>query len=436
MKYHSNEKIVEAAKVIGKSRQNVVEVVTILNNEDAKKEFLQNAGPASFARTSFPASANPKFVYDTDLLTRTAGQLDAIVSAGKTILDNCEPENLGEEYILNSLILSRVIDARETANIAQSILDCDDEATAGYASKKFEVPSPKQSVEAYNAANALSSKSSSDGSLLSDMQREELKEIELTAPALKLLFTRVMIYLGIEPWPVEITRNCTAIDVRDIGKSGVPTVYIPESRKVNGLKAVELICHEICCHLRGSDNGQSFFKTMFANTPLSPIIASMAKADDETLYEGVAKISDVAVSGEKSAPSPLATVAIDLARRGMSFVDVAEVIYEYKIRSGTKSDTALSNAWGITYRVFRGATNTVTNTGCYAFPKDAAYFLGYKKARELEGQPMYSNYASMTIEEIENLANYFPNFAAMPREYERKSLIEYVATIVLEQATT
>ncbi len=428
MRYHNETKIVEAATIIS-NRKNPVELVTALNHSEAKTLFLEKAAPSTLAKTSFPASANPVFVYDTDLLEKSAKDFDKIATARATLLEYCEAENAGDSVVLK-LAQRRAEDALLTSQIAQGIIKGDDELTKLACCDKYDTPSPKDSVEAYNAANGLATKSTTGGSTFSDEEKAELSSIEIDAKGLEQLFRRVMFYLGIDPWKIIITPKCTAIDVRDFNAIGVPTVFIPESRKVNGLKAVELACHEICCHLYGSDNGQKFFRTILANTPLSPLIASLAKSDNETLYEGVAKISDVAVSGSKSEPSPLATVAIDLASRGVSFNEVAEVIYEYKLRSGVKSETALSSAWGVVYRVFRGSTDTAKNKGCYAFPKDCAYFLGYKKAHELESEAIYSLYASMEAREIASLAGNFPNFAEIAQPQERTKLIKQVASFV------
>ena len=430
MKYTNDDKILAAATVLSAQRANPVEVLTPTNLDEAKEQFKEKAGAAICAGSdNFPSSACPTFVYNEDLLRKTVKGGRAMEEALETIENNVEAENDRDEAILK-IVKTRANDAILTANAAQAILNKNDEETHSALLAKYDAPSPVQCIEAHNLAQSHAPREAK--SILTDKDRDDLGMITsvITAKDLKRIFTSAMLFLGIKPWNIEIPKNCIAIDVRDISAAGVPTIFIPESRKVDPPKAVELICHEIFCHLRGSDNGQKFFGKVLADTPLLPLAPILAKSDNETLYEGVAKISDVSVRGSDGLPDPLTLVAIDFARRGLSFAEVAHAVYSIR-KTTMSSEKALNAAWIKTYRVFRGATDTVTNKGSYAYPKDAAYNIGYEKAKELAKDPVYANYASMKIDEIEMLDKLFPEFRAMPRNYDIHTLIEKALDIVI-----
>ena len=169
---------------------------------------------------------------------------------------------------------------------------------------------------------------------------------------------------------------------------------------------LELIGHEIECHLRGSENCRALIESIIGtDSPLAPLIPIIAKSDNELFYEGVAKNSDVDINGSAALPLPYATIACNQARRSgerASFRDIAEVIYCYRLRNGATDKAAKNGAWATTYRIMRGCTNT--SIGGYCFPKDYVYLGGYRIAQDVEYA--YCDFASMTISEIAEIAKH------------------------------
>lgn len=125
--------------------------------------------------------------------------------------------------------------------------------------------------------------------------------------------------------------------------------------------------------------------------------------DNEGLYEGLAKRNDDAFFQEfygtsAGEPIPYYVLAIGDAQNGMSFRDVFDRQLEYRLRVelkipfGTPLPESIDQkiitktrnlAWGNTYRVFRGHTDT-SNTASYANGKDAAYFQGWMMDKQLK----------------------------------------------------
>ncbi len=114
----------------------------------------------------------------------------------------------------------------------------------------------------------------------------------------------------------------------------------------------------------------------------------MFKSDNETLYEGLALLSDAAFSldyyGETDMPAPFYSFAIDLALKGETFCEVFLKIYELvSALPSTSRNAAANRAWLTAYRIFRGCTNLSNNSSCYAMTKDKGYLEGYLIAREM-----------------------------------------------------
>jgi hypothetical protein len=159
---------------------------------------------------------------------------------------------------------------------------------------------------------------------------------------------------------VEVDAKYSAIDVRDKSSSG-PIIGIPPRTRPRD-QARELLRHEIDQHARQSLNGLLMFG--FGGGGL--------KVDEETWYEGLAKVREL----EPSPPSPYYVFAIRMADEGKSFVEVFEAIRE---RAGA------AGAWSAAYRVFRGHSDT-GNEARFGLPKDQAYLRGWILASQLEAR--------------------------------------------------
>ena len=445
MKYHNEQQVRYGVSVVRSFTTNPVALVTAQNAAEQKERFIKKALPYVMAGKKIPASANPTFVYNEELLKRTASYVDKIQKAISFILDNCICENAQDEAILK-ILKARLEDIYFTAKIAQSILDKTDQNTAKYNSEKYDCPSGRLFAEAYEGIKNKQS-GGTKNSILSEDAIKKLKGVELTADKIAYVFCQGISYLEHDPnqWKISIDEKTTAIDVRYQDH----TVYIPKSKKANGLKTLSLLFHEIWSHLLSSANGEIFFKTILKGTPLYSLAALLANSNNETLYEGIAKMSDVRIGGEGELPKYTATVAIDQARMGKSFVETARELFKYqdiKIKQPENDSEeakqkasedayrkALSAVWGQTYRVYRGATYVAKNPGKYVFPKDAAYLNGYRKALRLkpEKNPVYSQYSSMRIKDIKLLDSVFPEFKTIPKQYDLQDMLNKATEWIL-----
>ena len=441
LKYRNKEQIDYAVNVLEEaSSTNPVALVTAQNAAEQKKKFIEKALPAVRAGEEIPESANPVFTYDEELLVKTAKYARAIEDAINLIEDNCDCENERDEAI-KAIVLARAKDIYYTAKMAESILAKDDRETALYASKKYDCPSESLIAEAKEGI-ANKKPSGTKNSIVPEDAIDAMKDIKYSDSDLAVLFCMGISYLNLgfnpQPWSVVISEKVTAIDVRYQDH----TVYIPKGTVKKGLKPLSLLFHEIWSHLLSSSNGELFFKTILKGTPFYRIAAPLANSHDETLYEGIAKMFDVMIGGDGELPKYSAVVAIDSAKQGRSFVETANELFKHQsvtIKPDASDEDidkayrdALSKAWGPTYRVYRGATDAVENKGQYAFPKDAAYLNGYQIACKLnlEENPIYAQYSSMRIADIDLLDKAFPELRTTPRNYDRQDMLYYAISLI------
>lgn len=228
--------------------------------------------------------------------------------------------------------------------------------------------------------------------LSEDLQK--LREAKLDASIIAGLFTWAMEQYrefshDVAIWPVEILTDCSAIDVRDKSSRGYPLIAIPKTREVDGLKLAELIGHEIECHWRNSQNAS---------------LLGLPKLDDETVYEGIAKVKDYRFNEryaeEVSAPIPYYILAQQFARAGGSFAETANYLVEsYGITPG--------KSWIYTYRTFRGASD-MNNSACYALTKDRAYLEGFLYVQQADADPerrSFLSFGTLSKKQLEKLSS-------------------------------
>ena len=369
---------------------NPVEIVKPKNVADAKALWLLDAKSGKYA--------NPRFAYDEEKLKTISGYNSLLTSARAQFENGLTPEDETDK-IIKKILLHRFDDAIRTTEIAASILLRDDQATCALANRIYGHPSNSQVIKAYGIINEEETLSAGVPRF-SESDREALKKIQCNAKAIAYWFTEVIQRYCFTGWTVEVSDRFTAIDVQDKNSSGESVIGIPTDRKVNGLKLLELIGHELECHLRGSENCRALIRQVLeiesANPPLAPFIPILAKSDNELFYEGVAKISDVGVLGEAGLPTPYATIACYRAGHNSSFSETAKDIEDCRRKMGEDEETARKGAWTTTYRIMRGCTNTAV--GGYAFSKDYIYMAGYDFANQIN--PNLHNFASMTVDEL------------------------------------
>jgi len=351
---------------------NPVEVYTPVNGQKEKKKFIDafNAGERY----------NPVFEYDQDLLIKTIGKRRPLLRL-RTKLLKLESEDV-ERELLRRMVLARVEDALSTTRIAIGIFNRNDYMTAGNMRRKYGNVSKELHAEAmslHKQAATQEQKTRPKAEFWTRRQIQKLEKKTYDALGIKSAFEYALVLYGFEnDWTVVISDKVSAIDVRDKSQNERPSIYIPSHRTVSGVKLLELIGHEIECHVRQSMNGNSL---------LPHLGGGKLKTDDETFYEGLALMSDVDFSlkylgDDTKKPKPYYTMAIKLAREGKDFYEVFRTIYWF--RSAVEGEEkALGTSWSTCFRVFRGITETKTNRYKYACSKDKAYLEGYLYAEKM-----------------------------------------------------
>ena len=352
------------------STMSLVEMVTPINASAEKARCL--------AAMKDGKPATPKFQYNTELLSKIAKQQSLVLEMWDTL-----PEITGElskeepGRILAKMATERCREVHQTAYLASQILSGD--SMMRHTLKGiFGFPSDEIIQKAHLHAQNLAK---GDVAVRCDTperkaRREALKAREFDAEKIRENFLWAAEQCGFAgSRPVEIDPMATAIDVRDKSSRGA-VVVIPETRKVNGVKLVELTGHEICCHW-GDSTRAGIFLPLLGSGNLKPL--------DETLYEGHAVMADFnthANLGEKTqlCQKPWYVLAMELAREGLSFSEMAQRLYEL-VRPTTKTDEAAWNTvWTACYRVKRGSSGADCS---YVLTKDQAYFAGRIQAEDL-----------------------------------------------------
>lgn len=371
---------------------NPVEIVTPTNVHSEKQAWIEAAERGIFH--------NPTFTYDNDRLRTIATFGPRLNTAKNQLNEAIEPQTTTDAIILG-LINDRIDDAYFSIMLAESILLGNDRESACCTAGKYHRPNRAQIADAQILLNPQCTLSAPPARF-SKETRNRLKKLHFDAQGIQSIFQRVILEYGIEGWEVKIDERATAIDVRNKTADGHPVVVIPADREVTGLKLIELVGHEIECHLRDSENAaQLFYGLIGHDSPLTPLVPLLAKPDDEMLYEGHAKISDASITGRTALPKPYYTVAQDLAAQGHSFADVANYIYEVRRELGDNENDAIKGAWLACYRAFRGCTNT-KNPHSYTFGKDYAYLAGYNIACSMQF-PEWLDFASLSLIDLQRL---------------------------------
>lgn len=361
---------------------------------------------------------NPVFRYNQEELERASLLGDKINQYWHQIRYNCVAQNPVDRAVL-AILHNRVVDAMLASEIAAGIHEKQDARTQTALLTAYGRPSGSFIAHCRNSLGNPAAYRDFVKPRFDEAQRKELAEREFKASEIRDMFIAVLDYYGFRPdWECELNPLIKTIDARDKTEDGQSRLLVPHKRKVNGFDMATLIGHEIESHIRGSENSRALMRDLVGDSPFEPLINLLAKADNEQFYEGVAKISDVAIGGNDAAPHPYFTIATDLAlNQGKSFGDVANNIYLLKSTGSTTPEKAIASAWIITRRIFRGATDTSKG---FAFTKDFGYLAGYDIAKLI---PAYlHDYSSLTLSELKLLDD--AGVDLMKPKYPRKDAVK------------
>ena len=367
---------------------NPVEVVTPTNLNAAKADWIEKVVENNIFN-------DPIFAYNYRFLSDTTSHYgDLQMLLDELVALRPSEANISKFFIWEQLC-SVLKDGIATTKLAKCILNSDDLATKKYVLEKYGTPSEESLKDALDVARTNSMNDSlttivEKAISLAEDDEQLLKNSVLEAKEISNIFFWAMGQYRTDAWPIEIIKNCSAIDVRDKSSFGHPIIAIPSTRQVNGFKLAELLGHEIECHWRSSVN-----------------IASIGclKNDDELVYEGLAALKDKCFNrnycGTFNLNSAYYIIAMNQALEGHSFSKVAKQIYN-QLPKGLSKESRAKKAWTYTYRVFRGISDTRNSDG-YAFTKDRAYFEGWSYAKKLEkeGLSAYLSFSSLGKETFE-----------------------------------
>ncbi len=402
---YTQRKVDELAKLI--ESISLIELVTPENLAAERRAWLERAEHGTIS--------SPYFVYNGAKLRACANKAKRLRNLGDQVLATQKAEVPADEAIL-SILRRRINDALLTCDIAQAMLDGDNEAIRRVCIRKYGEPKRDEVQQAYTMAEEHTRPISNSEAMFTGGERAKLQDIRIQVDDLALLFSFACIYYGFEDWHCELRKDIHYVDVRT--RANKPErrkrIDLPVYRRFDGLHALELVAHEVEYHIRSIENSQQLFADLLGeDSPLLPLVGTLAKSDDESLYEGAAKNSDVRIGGPQSAPNPCYIVAIDLALRHLTFADVAKVVVGILLEGdGTESQKdktkqeyreILEKAWSITYRVFRGMQCSLDgdNLQGYAFTKDYAYLSGFNKVQHID--PMLRDFSSLNERDIVDL---------------------------------
>ncbi len=346
---------------------NPIEVVTPLNIQQIKLEWIKQAKGGYLS--------NPVFRYNESLLNDIIhNEYDLRVFLEE--VNNTNSSNSAESFYLDYL-KDVTYDAVLTVKMAKAMLCQDDYGLAQIILEKY---GRADSAIVQYADELAQTGFTKKTAVEPNNELQKLREAKLDATFIAELFTWTMeqyekFSQNAKIWPVEVLDNCSAIDVRDKSSFGYPIVAIPKTREVNGIKLAELIGHEIECHWRNSQNAR---------------LLGLPKVDDETIYEGIAKLKDYRFNErygtDVSEPAPYYILAQQYASSGASFAGTASYLME---RYGLKPE----KAWIYAYRTFRGSSD-MGNSAHYAFTKDRAYLEGFLYVQQADANPQFRSFLS------------------------------------------
>ncbi len=391
---------------------NPVAICNPTNLSDIEKDWKTSARAGYFP--------NPYFRYNDEELHRIALLGNNIFDYWQQIRNNCICQSKLDRVILE-ILENRACNAMLAAEIAAGIYNEEDLRTQGAITTVYGRPNSFFTMRCYDVLERPTTYYSYNKPRFNVTKLAELESRSFKATEIRDTFNAVLDYYGFRPaWECVLDPMVKTIDARDKTEDGQSRLIVPSRRISNGRSMAILIGHEIESHIRGSENSRALLRKIIGGTPLEPLINLLAKADNEQFYEGVAKMSDVAIVGNDAIPHPFYTIAINLAlNEGKSFGEVANTIYMLKYTGTETRDTAINFAWTVTRRIFRGATDTSRG---FAFTKDYGYLAGYDIAKNIP--TCLHDYSTFTLKELKLLEDAGVDF--MSPAYPKKDAIKDV----------
>lgn len=257
-----------------------------------------------------------------------------------------EEELVRQEIFATILKVYREADSEETRNELKKVLESD--YFQGLNEKDFE----------------------------SEEKEEATEKIELDQGQLAELFKQVLSEYGWEDsWDVKNIPDLVAIKVQRFG-TDVPTIKIPEGKKVDIDQARKLIAHEIETHVLRAESGKKS-KLKLLEIGLDRYLATeegLATYNQQNIY-------NEEKPGKQAGLWEMLSLAIS---KNHNFRETFEILRGLGLANTTKTiqgnleeakKRASNLAWDRTVRVFRG-TNDMSSKEGYRYTKDIVYRRG------------------------------------------------------------
>ena len=370
-----------ATTALNAPKVEILKNITPANYNEAKQEWLEQAKKGHFT--------SPKFVYHADVYESKVILNDWNELCAKW--ENFTPHS-EQEQLLYGLIDDYLNRQRMIGLITFAIAVGDDSLTNSLMRQYYGQTSPELIKLAYDLANGTTAIDfpllDSLAQRLNPAQVNECFAREYEAHDIKKLFEATLEEYHLQNiWKVVIDDIHSSICVTTLTSEDDSCIYIPCTRKVNEIKAIQLVGHEIECHVRHNENCIALLQDIF---DIPRVIAAKLVSDrNGTLTEGFAKISDATIKKrclgtDDGAPEPWYIIMADLAKQGESFAQITERLHE-------EWGVGLSKCYTQASRIFRGCHDTA-NPRKFSRQADRSYLEGYIKAIALreEASPLYN----------------------------------------------
>jgi alpha-L-glutamate ligase-like protein len=298
-------------------------------------------------------------------------------------LDNiCETVQLENSDLVKEIIQEAAFLSRDKINFLMFVKQKDEAKSFEYAKRIYG-----------DINNDLVEKAEEIYKKLLENKKDEQKEDEqvvylrgkiFNSKQIKNKFEKALDIMELQEWNVALDKEAGQIDVKfNSAKYELPTIVIPQKRKLNGIDLAKTIIHEVI-HLKTNSNNNAigFGGVIFGR-------------DYELYQEGFARIisndfvNDI-FGAEKELPNPYYILAMDKIKSGFNFHQVFDYIYELKTKECkaknvdgyNAEEIARKGALFICKRIFRGFRESLSKGKAY-FPKDKMYMEGEILAKKM-----------------------------------------------------
>ncbi len=316
---------------------------------------------------------------------------ERLKTALKKLNDVCETVQLENNALIKEIIQEAAFLSRDKINFLMSVKQKDEAKSFEYAKKIYgdiDDGLVKKAREVYQK-------------LLENKKNEQQEEDEQVACLRKKIFNSKQIknkfekalnIMELQEWDVALDKETSQIDVKfNSAKYELPTIVIPQKRKLNGIDLAKTIIHEII-HIKTNSNN--------SNLGFGGVVFGR---DYELYQEGVARVASNDFMNdifgvEKELPNPYYILAMDKIKSGFDFHQIFDYICELKTKEHKAKNVGGYNAEEISKkealfickRVFRGFRESLSKGRAY-FPKDKMYLEGEILAKKM-GDNNLDNY--------------------------------------------